>query len=89
MSDYDIDQLMKETTGGMIGETALRWWNLLAEEQHKIQNPLLSHAALSYLLAISAKVLIEHGVEVQMIHKIEDFGTMIGKEAAEGAKAGG
>lgn len=81
--DQQIAQCLREATGLRIREAGLEFWRLLLPRIDELKNPPLVHAALGYILALSAKVLIRHEMNVADLLKLEEFGAALGDNETE------
>lgn len=79
----NIEECLREATGLRIRAAGKDFWVLLIERITELQNPPLAHAALGYVLALSAKVLIDAGMNVADLIKLEEFGATLAQENIE------
>jgi len=80
-----IDECLREATGRRIREEGKAFWLLLVRRIVELRNPPLTHAALAYVLTLSAKTLLDAGMTPDQLLKLEEFGAALAEESLEWA----
>jgi hypothetical protein len=84
-----IEAGLREATGRRVREEGKAFWLLLVRRIIELQNPPLTHAALGYVLTLSAKTLLDAGMTPDQLLKLEEFGASLADESLEWASKEG